>query len=229
MFEPMSSENNNPCSFGTKPMNDTNWENARKLFRKACFLRATGDEAEAVKVLGNEMPGAVAAWTQKSNLTDAESKNRLQAMFQEEMQKVDESIELCDHLMARFEASFQSQIGTILYDLQLLIYHGLGLDTSKIREPEVRAIPRVPVAPPPKPTPTTASPDPAKPEDTAKPEEPAVPPKIPRLDPEELAKKLTTFTKARKAANKNWQSILFNDLEKIIDTVLNEPPISKSK
>ena len=212
-------------------MNDTNWENARKLFRKACFLRATGDEAAAVQVLGKEMPGAVSAWTQKSDLPDAERKLRLQNMFQEEMQKVDESIELCDHMMARFEASFQNQIGTILYDLQLLLYNGLGLDPSSIREPEVRPVTPVKFAPTPAPQPATpaSKPSDAAPDSPKEDAKPKVPPKIPRLDPKELAEKLTTFTKARKAANKDWQSILFNDVEKIIDTVLNEPPESKSK
>jgi hypothetical protein len=211
-------------------MNDSNWDNVRKLFRQACFLRATGDESAAVKILGSEMPGAVSAWTQKSDLSDADRKLRLQSMFQEEMQKVDESIELCDHMMARFEASFQQQIGTILYDLQLLIYHGLGLDPSNIRTPEYRPV--TPVMPVPAPV---AKPSPVKGKtkelpETLQPEEgPKVPPKIPRLDPKELAEKLTTFTQARKAVNKDWQSILFNDLEKIIDTVLNEPPKSPSK
>lgn len=210
-------------------MNDTNWENARKLFRKACFLRATGDEAEAVKVLGNEMPGAVSAWTSSSGLPDAERKDLLQSMFQEEMQKVDESIELCDHMMTRFEASFQQQIGTILYDLQLLLYQGLGLDPSSIRQPEFRPVAPAPI--PPQATPTPPSKKPAAPAKAPSQEKeaPKKPSPIPRLDPEVLAEKLTQFTQARKAANKDWQSILFNDVEKIIDTVLNEPPKSPSK
>ena len=209
-------------------MNDTNWENVRKLFRKACFLRATGDEAEAVKILGTEMPGAVSAWAESSGLPDEDRKNLLQTMFQEEMQKVDESIEMCDHLMTRFEASFQHQIGTILYDLQLLLYQGLGLDPSSIRQPEFQPVTPVPITPKPAPPakkPATSAKTPTT-QEKATPQKPSP---IPRLDPEELAEKLAQFTQARKAANKDWQSILFNDVEKIIDTVLNEPPESPSK
>lgn len=209
-------------------MNDTNWENARKLFRKACFLRATGDEAEAVKVLGTEMPGAVSAWASSSGLPDSDRKDLLQTMFQEEMQKVDESIELCDHMMARFEASFQHQIGTILYDLQLLLYQGLGLDPSSIRQPEFLPVAPVPITPQPSP-PAKKPTVPAKTPPLQEKETPKKPSPIPRLDPQALAEKLAQFTEARKAANKDWQSILFNDVEKIIDTVLNEPPESSSK
>ena len=221
-------------------MNDANWDNVRKLFRQACFLRGSGDEAGAVQILGKEMPGAVSAWSAKSRVPDDERKKRLQEMFQEEMQKVEEALELCDHMMARFEASFAQQIGTILYDLQILLYSGFGLDTSNIRMPEAQPARPLPTAP--RPATAKPAPEPAKP--TAKQpakekgkvpepepeilETPAIPPKIPRLDPEALAEKLATFTKARKEANKDWQSILFNDVEKIIDTVLNEAPKSGS-
>ena len=221
-------------------MNDANWDNVRKLFRKACFLRGTGDEAAAVQILGKEMPEAVSAWSAKAGVPDEERKARLQTLFQEEMQKVDEALELCDHMMSRFEASYAQQISTILYDLQLLLYSGFGLDTSNLRAPEVQPVRPLPAVPQPAPTQEEAPPAkaPAKkaaptpqkdpdPEPTVE-QKPEKPPKIPRLDPEELAEKLATFTKARKEANKDWQSILFNDVEKIIDTVLNEAPKSGS-
>ena len=87
-------------------MTDTHWETARKLFREACMLRATGDEKGAVGILAKDMPGAVSACMGASSRPDQEKKKQLQEMFQKEMRKVDESVELCDMMLSRFEETF---------------------------------------------------------------------------------------------------------------------------
>ncbi len=192
-------------------MTDTHWETARKLFREACMLRATGDEKGAVGILAKAMPEAVSAWMGTSSLPPQQKKGRLQKMFQEEMRSVDESVELCDMMLARFEETFALQVSTILHDFQMLLYDVFGLDTSGIRPPATAT------------TPARKKP-PAKKPAKAKPEEAP-----PQPTPDEMADRLRKFKEARLRTNKNWQSILFNDLEKIIDTVLEKQPKSAAK
>lgn len=191
-------------------MTDTHWETARKLFREACMLRATGDESAAVAVLAKDMPGAVSAWMGASSLPPLQKKEELQEMFQEEMRRIDESVELCDMMLARFEETIALQIGSILHDFQTLLYDVFGLDTSGLKPPATTTAPR------------------KKPRAKA-PSKKATKQAPPQPTPDEMAERLRKFKEARLRTNKNWQSILFNDLEKIIDTVLAEPPKSKAK
>ena len=191
-------------------MTDNNWETARRLFREACFLRSMGDEKGAIGILSKDMPGAVSAWMGSSTLPQDEKKGHLQEMFQEEMRKVDESVELCDLMLGRFEETFALQVRSILYDFQILLYEVFGQDTAKIRQPSAQA-------------PQTRKRLQSK-GLASKPLEAA-----PRPSPEEMAERLRKFKEARLRTNKNWQSILFNDIEKIIDTVLEKQPKSKTR
>jgi hypothetical protein len=191
-------------------MTNNHWENARKLFREACFLRSMGDEKGAIGILSKDMPGTISSWMADSKLTAGEKKERLQEMFQEEMRKVDESVELCELMLNRFEETFSLQIRSILYDFQLLIYEVFGLDTSSVRTPSE------PIAPARKRTKGKA---PSK--------KTAVP--IPPPSAEEMADRLRKFKETRLRTNKEWQSILFNDIEKIIDSVLDKEAQSRTK
>jgi len=191
-------------------MTNNHWENARKLFREACFLRSMGDEKGAIGILSKDMPGTISSWMADSKLTAGEKKERLQEMFQEEMRKVDESVELCELMLNRFEETFSLQIRSILYDFQLLIYEVFGLDTSSVRTPSE------PIAPARKRTKGKA---PSK--------KTAVP--IPPPSAEEMADRLRKFKETRLRTNKEWQSILFNDIEKIIDSVLEKEAQSRTK
>ena len=191
-------------------MINNHWETARKLFREACFLRSMGDEKGAIGILSKDMPGTISSWMADSKLTAGEKKERLQEMFQEEMRKVDESVELCELMLNRFEETFSLQIRSILYDFQLLIYEVFGLDTSSVRTPSE------PIAPARKRTKGKA---PSK--------KTAVP--IPPPSAEEMADRLRKFKETRLRTNKEWQSILFNDIEKIIDSVLDKEAQSRTK
>jgi len=187
-------------------MTDTKWENTRKLFREACFLRASGDEKAAILILSKEMPDAVSAWMNSSTLDNGKKKGHLQAMFQEEMQKVDESVELRDLMLGRFEETFALEIRNVLHDFQILLHEVFGMDTSSIQAPGAR------------PRPTRAK----------SPTKKSAQPK-PRPSVDEMAQRLQKFKEARLRGNKNWQSILFTDIEKIIDTVLEEQTQSPRK
>jgi hypothetical protein len=191
-------------------MINNHWETARKLFREACFLRSMGDEKGAIGILSKDMPGTVSAWMADSQLTAGKKKERLQEMFQEEMRKVDESVELCELMLTRFEETFSLQIRSILYDFQLLIYEVFGLDTSSVRTPSE------PIA-------TTRK----RAKGKAPSKKTAVP--IPPPSAEEMAGRLRKFKETRLRTNKEWQSILFNDIEKIIDSVLDKEAQSGTK
>ena len=169
-----------------------------------------GDEKGAIGILSKDMPGTISSWMADSKLTAGEKKERLQEMFQEEMRKVDESVELCELMLNRFEETFSLQIRSILYDFQLLIYEVFGLDTSSVRTPSE------PIAPARKRTKGKA---PSK--------KTAVP--IPPPSAEEMADRLRKFKETRLRTNKEWQSILFNDIEKIIDSVLDKKAQSRIK
>ena len=164
----------------------------------------------AVGIL-KDMPGAVSAWMGASSRPDQEKKKQLQEMFQKEMRKVDESVELCDMMLSRFEETFALQVSTILYDFQMLLYDVFGLDTKNIRPPSAASTP-------PRKRPSVKKTGKKKSEDTQ-----------PQTTANQMAERLRNFKEARLRTNKNWQSILFNDLEKIIDTVLEEKPKSDKK
>ncbi len=72
-------------------------------FRRACVRRLVGDEAGAVKVLRDEIPGLVVGWAKNNSLDPADKKAKLKEMFDDESGRADELAVAFDLFAGRFE------------------------------------------------------------------------------------------------------------------------------
>ena len=73
-------------------------------FRRACIRRLVGDEASAINILKDEIPGLVVGWSKSSSLEPPEKKAKLKELFDDESSRADELSTAFDLFSARFEA-----------------------------------------------------------------------------------------------------------------------------
>jgi len=72
-------------------MSERLWGRAIEAFRSACLCRKSGRAEEASRMLERDVPLAIAAWSQSSNLTPNERRKELERMFREEQRRVDDA------------------------------------------------------------------------------------------------------------------------------------------
>jgi hypothetical protein len=73
-------------------------------FRKACVKRLVGDEAGAIEVLKNEIPGLVVTWAKSTSLVASDKKAKLKELFDDESARAEELAVAFDLFAGRFEA-----------------------------------------------------------------------------------------------------------------------------
>jgi hypothetical protein len=85
-------------------------------FRKACVKRLVGDEAGAIDVLKNEIPGLVVTWAKSTSLAASDKKAKLKELFDDESARAEELAVAFDLFAGRFEARVASIVQKELKD-----------------------------------------------------------------------------------------------------------------
>jgi hypothetical protein len=111
-------------------------------FRKACVKRLVGDEAGAIEVLKNEIPGLVVTWAKSTSLAASDKKAKLKELFDDESARAEELAVAFDLFAGRFEARVASIVQKELQDASTRMDQVVRkLEESLARSPDPVEVP----------------------------------------------------------------------------------------
>jgi methyl-accepting chemotaxis protein len=125
---------------------DIYWEEIKRHFRRACLLRQEGRHDEAAVIMRETLPPVIENWNERCPDSPVEKRHRLEALFQEEMRRVEDACFIQETILGRLKDVFGEEVAGAVEGLEKRI----GMDgrvspaeVSDIVEPVRRELQRL--------------------------------------------------------------------------------------
>ncbi len=114
---------------------DVYWEEIKRHFRRACLLRQEGRHEEAAQIMRETLPPVIEQWNTRCPDSPMEKRHRLEALFAEEMKRVEDACFIQETLLSRLQNAFGQQVESAMEDL----VRRIGMD-GRISPAEVHSV-----------------------------------------------------------------------------------------
>jgi len=111
---------------------DLTWEEIKRAFRRACICHHQGQAEEAADLMQSRLPAMLERWSRTAPDPPAEKRIRVEAMFAEEMKRVEDALFFQEVIVERLGAQFSEELDRTYHALRGSLSTG-----NKLREREL--------------------------------------------------------------------------------------------